>query len=73
MSVQVFQANLIEALKVLNQRWSRIRERWDDPASRQIQAELIEPQEALIRNAVKSLGQVNDLMAAARRDCADDA
>lgn len=72
MSIQVFQANLIEALKQLNVRWRLVRERWDDGASRQIQAELVDPQEGMIRGTVQALNHVADLMASARRECSDD-
>lgn len=72
MSIQVFQANLIESIKQLHLRWRHVRERWDDGASRQIQAELVDPQEAMIRGAVQALNHVADLMAAARRECSDD-
>lgn len=72
MSIQVFQANLIDALKQLNIRWRTVRERWDDSASQKIQAELVDSQEAMIRSAVQSLNHVADLMASARRECSDD-
>lgn len=72
MSLQVSQANLVDALKQLRTRWARVRERWDDPASRQIQAEFIDPQDPMIRAAVQALNQVADLMASVQRDCADD-
>jgi hypothetical protein len=73
MSVSGSQAQLLEALKQLQIRWGRIRERWDDPASRQIQKECVDPLEPMIRAAVRSLDQVSELMSSARRDCGDDA
>lgn len=72
MSIQVFQANLIEALKQLHLRWRQVRARWDDGTSRQIEAELVDSQEAMLRSAVQALNHVADLMASARRECSDD-
>jgi len=71
-SIQVFQANLIEALKQLHLRWRQVRARWDDGTSRQIEAELVDSQEAMIRSAIQALNHVADLMASARHECSDD-
>lgn len=72
MSLRTSQTNLVDALKQLNTRWARVRERWDDPRSREIQKEFIDPVEAMIRAAVAALDGVADLESSARRDCADD-
>lgn len=73
MSIHTSQARLMDALKVLNQRWARVRERWDDAAARDIHKESVEPLEAIVRSAVHSLNHVADLAQRVRRDCEDDA
>ena len=72
MSVHTSQARLIDAMKQLTIKWAHIRQRWDDPASRQIQKDYIDPLGPIVRSTVLALNQVNELMAAARRDCEDD-
>lgn len=72
MSVQTSQARLADAVKQLNVRWNRIRERWDDGVARQVQKEYIDPLGPMVRSAVQALNHVSDLMAAAQRDCDND-
>ena len=72
MSVRVSQAQLTDAYKILRQRWERIRERWDDPNSRALQADLIDPLEGAVGAAVNALDSVAELIAAATHDCSND-
>jgi hypothetical protein len=71
-SVQSAEAILMDAIKQLRQRWDRIKDRWDDPASRQIQKEFIDPLEPMVRAAMGALDHTGSLMSAARRECSDD-
>ncbi len=72
MSVRASQTQLTDALKQFQQRWGRVRERWDDPRARELQKELVDPLEAMVRAAVAALDNVADLMTTAQRDCAND-
>ncbi len=72
MSVRVSQTQLTDAYKLLRQRWERVRERWDDPNSRALQRDLIDPLEGAVRSAVNALDGVAELITAAARDCAND-
>jgi hypothetical protein len=73
MSVNVAKAQMMDALKQLRTRWSRIRESWDDETRRRFEAEFIEPLEAKVLTATKGLDQVSELIATVRRDCGDEA
>lgn len=72
MSLHSADVQLAEAVKQLRQRWARIRERWDDGASRQIEAEFVEPLEPLVRAASRAIDHVRALSDSARRECGDD-
>jgi len=72
MSVRPSQAQLTDALKHLQQRWSRVRERWDDGRAKEMQRDLIDPLEGAVRAAVAALDTVADLTVAAHRDCEND-
>jgi hypothetical protein len=71
-STQSAEAILADAIKQLRQRWERVKDRWDDPASRHIQKEIIDPLESLVRTAIRAVDQAGGLMAAAKRECSDD-
>lgn len=73
MSIQVSQANLVDAHKQLRTRWLHIRQSWSDDAARQFEKEFIEPLEQRVLAAVRGLDHVAETMAQARRDCSDDA
>lgn len=70
--MQSAEAILADALKQLHQRWDRIKDRWDDSASRQIQKEFIDSLDPMVRTAMRAIDQASNLMAAARRECSDD-
>lgn len=72
MSFQTSQANLVDALKQLRLRWARVRERWDDPRSAEIQREFIDALDPIVRAAISAVDHVAELSAQARRDCSDD-
>lgn len=72
MSLQTSQAGLVDALKQLRLRWARVRERWDDPRSAEIQRELIDALDPVVRAAVTAIDRVAELSSQAHRDCCDD-
>lgn len=72
MSVQVSKVNLIDALKTLQQRWDRAKSQWDDKAAHDFQKQVIDPIEPAVRNAVKGIEHVAEVIAAVRRECTDD-
>jgi F0F1-type ATP synthase membrane subunit b/b' len=61
-------AALIDALKQLKARWSRVR----DDAAAKFEKEVIDPLEPAIARAVRAIEQAGELMQQAKRDCGDD-
>lgn len=72
MSLNVAKANLMDALKTLRIRWEKAKQDWADEAMREFEGQVIDLLDGKILAAAKGLDHVSDLMAAARRDCADD-
>lgn len=71
MSLNSARATLIDATKKLNARWSRIRDQWDDPASRRIDEQFIEPLEPKVRSVVSAMNSMAEKINAAERECGD--
>ncbi|MCA9286390.1 MAG: hypothetical protein KDA22_14285 [Phycisphaerales bacterium] len=69
MSVTVSRARLFGALKELRIRWRRIKDSWDDPASRHFEESVIEPLEPRVRSAVSALEKMGQILIVVRRDC----
>ncbi|HLO41205.1 MAG TPA: hypothetical protein VK176_09295 [Phycisphaerales bacterium] len=72
MSVQVAKTNLLDAVKVLNERWERAKQVWEDQAARDFQTQVIEQIEPKVRAAIKGFDQVGELILLVRRECGDD-
>ena len=73
MSLSVAKANLMDALKTLRLRMERASQSWDDDTRRQFEEDIIAPLDSQILAAAKGLDHVTELIAAAKRDCGDDA
>lgn len=73
MSVSVAQANLLDALKNLRVKWSRVQEVWNDDAARRFDQEVIGPLEPKVITAIRALDQVSELLVRVREDCEDPA
>ena len=69
MSVSVGRARLFGALKELRQRWSRIHDVWNDPASQHFEQTVIDPLEPRVRSAVTALEKMGQILATVRREC----
>lgn len=65
-------AALIDALKQLRARWSRVRETWQDDAAVTFEKEVIDPLEPAIARAIRAIEQAGELMHQAKRECGDD-
>ncbi len=71
-SANVSKANLHDAYKQLRQRFSVIKQTWEDEAARRFEREVIDPIESKVLTAIKGMEHVAELMAQVRRDCSDD-
>lgn len=69
MSLHSSRANLMGAMKELNLRWERAHETWDDPVSREIYENYIEPLEPKVRLAITAMEQMSQVLATAVREC----
>lgn len=69
MSLNAAQTGLTGAYKEFRQRWSRIREHWDDTVSRDIEKSFVDALEPQIRQAVNGMTKMSEAMQAAERDC----
>jgi ClpP class serine protease len=72
MSLAIAQLKLRDALKDLRLRVARARESWDDAAAREFEAEVIDPLDAKINQAVDAAGKMAQLLSAAKRDSGAD-
>lgn len=73
MSPTAAKANLIGALTELRVRFDHVKDRWDDQTRRKFEQDVLLPLESQIRTAAGGLERLAEIMAAARRDCGDDA
>jgi hypothetical protein len=69
MSLSAGRMNLIGAVKELNLRWQRIRERWNDPASAEIESQFIDPLEPKARLAATAMEKMGESLTRAMREC----
>lgn len=72
MSANIAQANLIDALKQLRIKWSRIRETWQDDAAVRFEKQVIDPLEPAIAKAARAVEHVAETMHQIRRECGND-
>jgi hypothetical protein len=72
MSVQVAKSNLMDAVKVLHERWERARQTWEDQAARDFHTQVIEQIEPKVRAALKGFDHVGELIAKVKRECGED-
>ncbi|MGH7130425.1 MAG: hypothetical protein ACREJO_00555 [Phycisphaerales bacterium] len=69
MSTHAAQAKLKEATEVLNAKWRRTREYWQDDSAEAFKNEVIEPFPGKVRTAMEAMGRIGEMLAAAKRDC----
>lgn len=69
MSTHAAQAKLKDANEVLQAKWRRVREHWQDDAADAFKNEFIEPLPGKIRSAMEAMGRIGEMLAAAKRDC----
>lgn len=69
MSMTSARSNLLGAMKELTVRWDRIKEQWDDPVSRDIEKDFIEPLEPRIRSTASAMNQMGETLMTAIREC----
>ena len=64
-------ARLEDAYKVLLQKWDRITEQWRDGNAAAIEEQFLTPLGDLIRSTTPAIGQINDQLTRAVRDCSE--
>lgn len=63
---------MVEAFKEFRQRWSVVRESWDDDAARAFDEKVVGVLEARIKQAIKGASDMGALMERIERECGDD-
>ncbi len=69
MSLNVGRARLQQAMKQLELRWEKVKQEWDDPKSRELEEQDLNPIEPIIRGAVSAMDHINEMLIRARREC----
>ncbi len=69
MSVSGAKAKLALVSKELAQAWWRLREEWNDPASRTIEKRYLEPLEGQVKSAITAMEKMGQVLATMRREC----
>ncbi len=69
MSMTSARSNLQTAMKDLLIRWDRIKEKWDDPVSRDIEKNLIDQLEPRVKSAVGAMGEMDEVLMRAMSEC----
>ena len=72
MSVATAKVKLKTAVRDLRIRWSEATMKWNDPASRAIEKNHIEPFEHRVRSTLNALDTMQDTLLKMQRDCSDD-
>jgi hypothetical protein len=68
MSLSSTAVDLSNALKTVKEAWEEIRAEWDDPVSRDIEADTIEPLERQATAALNAMDRLAPILAKALRD-----
>ena len=72
MSVATAKVKLTTASRDLRIRWDEATQKWNDPASRAIEKNHLQPFEARVRSALNALDTIQDVLRIMQRDCGDD-
>ena len=72
MAISDSQATLNQAAKDLLLHWQQTREVWRDGVAEQVEKETIEPLLLAVRSAADAMTRLQEAVAKAERDCADD-
>lgn len=72
MSVATAKVKLSAANRDLRIRWAEATQKWNDPASRAIEKNHLEPFEIRIRSAINALDTMQDILRIMHRECGDD-
>jgi hypothetical protein len=65
-------AQLNDSLDSLRTAWAETATRWDDPTSRRLYKERLEPLEPISRKALSAIQRLTEVLAKAERDCSDE-
>lgn len=72
MAISDSQAQLTQAAKDLALHWQQTREVWRDAVAEQVEKETIEPLLLAVRSASDAMARLQEAVAKAERDCADE-
>ncbi len=72
MSVSTAKVKLTTANRDLRIKWAEATQKWNDPASRAIEKNHLEPFEARLRSAINALDTMQDVLRIMHRECGDD-
>ena len=72
MSVATAKVKLTTANRDLRIKWAEATQKWNDPASRAIEKNHLEPFEARLRSAINALDTMQDVLRIMHRECGDD-
>ena len=65
-------AQLSDAFDSLRVAWAETATRWDDPTSRRLYKERLEPLEPTTRSALSAIQRLAEVLAKAERECRDE-
>ena len=72
MSVATAKVKLTTAVRDLRIRWSEATMKWNDPASRAIEKNHVEPFELRVGSTLNALDTMQEILVQMQRDCGDD-
>ena len=65
-------AQLNDSLDSLKAAWAETETRWNDPASRRLYKERLEPLEPTTHKAISAIRRLTEVLARAERECRDE-
>ena len=72
MSVTSANMKLASAARDLRIKWELASQSWNDSASRSFEKNHVDSFESQVRNSLKAMETIGEVMTAVRRDCQDD-
>ena len=72
MSVTSAKMKLASAARDLRIKWEQATQSWNDPASRAFEKNHVDSYESQVRNSLKAMETIGEVLSALRRDCQDD-
>ena len=72
MSVTSAKMKLASAARDLRIKWEQATQSWNDSASRAFEKNHVDSCEAQVRNSLKAMETIGEVLTAVRRDCQDD-